>query len=692
MPHQLWSTYNGGAGYDQNNRVAVDEQGNIWVAGQTDSFENVATSGAYQTELLGLQNCFLQQYSPSGTLLQGTYFGGELADRCYAMVVEPVTGNVYLGGGTFSPGLATLGAHQTQLASIDDALLLKFDATGALVWSTYYGGSGHDLIAAMTLDPQGDLLLTGHSRSAVGVATDQTTLTGVENVMVAKFTADGQLVWGSLLGATVDEGWAIGVDDSGHVFVSGTTSSFVNISTAGAHQEENGGGRDAFLAKYSPMGGLLWSTYYGGAGNETSLALVVSEDGSIVIAGSTESAEGIATSDAPQPLPGSENDGYLARFTPSGGRVWGTYLGGEQLEEFTAMVEEPDGGLLLCGWSQSLDGVTTPDAFQRYPAGEFDAVLLRCSASGALEWGTYLGGPLSEYAYDLARDPISGQLTMVGITRSGSGLTTPNAQDQEFLGGLYDGFIARFCVPPSPTIAAGDGVVLCGPGPFHFTLEGTFGSIAWNVGGSTSELAWIPPGPGSHVLYADVVGQGGCPGSSDTLLVTVVSDVFAPELMLEADPAGLVCAGTEIMLSSEPAFDTILWWDGSTDPTTSITLLDTIPFAAGVTVFNAAGCAYRDSILLQARDCTFLPEQEDGSRPARLYPNPTKGRFLVEVSASTEYPLYAAFHAMDGRLLSRYVLFEGTVLQPELGPGVYLVVFTTGTTGSRSTQVVEVVE
>jgi len=692
MPKQLWSTYTGGQGYDQTTRVAVDEQGHVWLAGHTDSFENIATSGAHQTELLGFQNCFLQQYTAEGELIQGTYFGGELAERCYALVLEPGTGNVYMGGGTFSPGLATPGAHQEQIASVDDALLLKFSPNGELLWSTYYGGPGHDLIAAMAMDADGDLVMTGHTRSPVGVATDQTTLEGIENVLVAKFTPDGQRVWGSYLGATVDEGWGIGVDSEGHVYVCGTTASFVNISTPGAHQMNNGGGRDAFLARYNPAGELLWSTYYGGAGDDACQALVVSGDGTVVILGSTASATGIATSDAAQMLPGSENDGFLARFTPAGERIWGTYLGGEQLEEFTAVVEEPDGGLLLCGWSQSLNGVTSPNAFQRYPAGEFDALLLRCNASGALEWGTYFGGPLSEYAYDLARDPASGHVVVIGITRSESGVSTPNAAYPDFLGGLYDGFMARFCVPPTPTIAALDGVVLCGPGPFHFVLDGVHDAVAWNVGGSGGALEWYPPAPGSYVLYADVIGQGGCPGTSDTLLVTVVADAFIPELMLVADPAGVVCTGTGILLSVEPTFTSTLWWNGSTGPSTSVVLSDTLPYVATITVFNAEGCAYRDSILLLAKDCTFIPQQGMDPPTPRLYPNPSKGRFFVEVSSPSVHPLHVAFLAMDGRLLRQYVIPEGAVLQPELGAGVYLVVFSGGGTGWRSTQMVELLE
>jgi hypothetical protein len=350
-------------------------------------------------------------------------------------------------------------------------------------------------------------------------------------------------------------------------------------------------------------------------------------------------------------------------------------------------VEEPDGGLLLGGWSQSSTGVTTPGAFQQFPAGEFDAVLVRCDANGALQWGTFIGGPLSEYAYDLARDPLTGHAVLVGFTRSTEGVASPEAQATEFSGGLYDGFIARFCVPPMPSITAQDGLILCGSGPFGFALDAEFDTMDWNVGGGDQELLWTPPGLGTFQLYVDVVDETGCPGSSDTLQVLVAPE-FDPGLILIADPSAPACVGTEVMLSVAPAIGSVEWWNGANGASTSVVLMDTIPVQAVVTVFNEAGCAARDSVLLQAKDCTRIHDRDSNARPVRLYPNPTRDRFFVEAADATEFPLKVAFHAMDGRLLRQYVLSEGAVLQPGLGPGVYLVVFAHG----RNVQVVEVLQ
>lgn len=691
MPHRLWSTYTGGQGYDELTSVAMDEEGNTWVAGHTDSFENIATSGAFQTTLLGFQNCFLQKYSPQGQLLSGTYFGGTLADRCYALVLEPGTQHVYLGGGTFSSGIATPGAHQTELASVDDALLLKFSGDGDLLWSTYYGGPGHDLIAAMCLDANGDLVMTGHTRSVTGVTTDGSSLLGVENVITAKFSPDGELRWGTVLGASVDEGWGIGVDQQGSVFVSGTTSSFVNISTPGAHQTDNAGGRDAFLAKYTSDGALLWSTYIGGPGNDASQDLVVSGDGSVVVLGSTESNTGIASMGAPQVLPASPDDGFLARFSPSGARLWGTYLGGEQLDEFTALVEEPDGGFLLGGWSQSSTGVTTPGAFQQFPAGEFDAVLVRCDANGALQWGTFIGGPLSEYAYDLARDPLTGHAVLVGFTRSTEGVASPEAQATEFSGGLYDGFIARFCVPPIPSITAQDGLILCGSGPFGFALDAEFDAMDWNVGGSDQELLWTPPGLGTFQLYVDVVDETGCPGSSDTLQVLVAPE-FDPGLILIADPSAPACVGTEVLLSVAPAIGSIEWWNGANGASTSVVLMDTIPVQAVVTVYNEVGCAVSDSMQVQAKDCTSVHDLDRKEKPVRLYPNPSADRLYIDAPASTVFPITLAFHATDGRLVHQQTLARGQAFQHGLGPGMYMVHVVEGDGVRRVAQLIQVEE
>ena len=88
-------------------------------------------------------------FSTGGTQQWCTYFNGTNSSSSLhyngSSVAVDNVGNVYLAGTTlYSSGVATAGAHQDTIAANGDAYLVKFDATGALLWGTYYGGGGFD--------------------------------------------------------------------------------------------------------------------------------------------------------------------------------------------------------------------------------------------------------------------------------------------------------------------------------------------------------------------------------------------------------------------------------------------------------------------------------------------------------------------------------------------------------------------
>jgi hypothetical protein len=657
MPQLLWATYLGGEGYDLITQVEVDEEGAAYVTGYTDSAENIATAGAFQGTILGFQNCFLMKYDASGAKEFGTYFGGNQVDRCYGMVREPASGHLYLSGSSFSPGVATPGTHQTTLASLDDGLLVRFDEQGQLVWATYYGGNDHDFIASLDIDIDGNVVLTGHTRSSVGIATDGTLLPGGENCMVARFNPQGQLLWGTYLGGVYDQGWGIGADGAGNVYVTGVTGSSTGISTAGSHQPVYGGLYDAFLVKYGPDGEVLWGTYHGGASRDIGNALVVCADGSIVIVGDTESPTGMSLPGAFQLAPASVDDGFMARFSPEGTLLQATYLGGTAVDYLKAVVEQDDGGLLIAGQSQSPAGLTSPNAFQPDPAGEYDALLLRLSPEGMLDWGTYLGGPLSDLANDVAIDPSTGHALLVGMTRSASGVATPGAHDTVWAGGIFDGFLARLCVPPPVQIIASNGLLLCGEGSLVFDLDQAYPEVIWSNGSDQPSIELFPGDGGTVLVYATAVDASGCTAYSDTLVATFAG-LYTPDLEILADASNPVCIGDVLGLSLSVGVSSQQWWNGDTAATTSVLVADSAAAWYGVTVFSAEGCAYTDSVLVWGEICKGVADIDAIQGPS-VFPNPAHGLLELQWPAFEGHLLEIEVLAMDGRLLHRGAVHEG---------------------------------
>lgn len=165
----------------------------------------------------------------------------------------------YLLGFTRSSGLATPGAHQQTYAGGGDLLLTAWDTSGNRLWTTYYGGEeeeGNPVQKQLNFIGN-DLLFSSRTKSATGIATADAYMPFMPNPtmsgLLARFTTEGTLLWGSYIGGNgIKANVSSAVGDSNVIYIAGTTTSTLGISTPGAHQETNLGstyGRDAFLIK-----------------------------------------------------------------------------------------------------------------------------------------------------------------------------------------------------------------------------------------------------------------------------------------------------------------------------------------------------------------------------------------------------------------------------------------------------------
>ncbi len=160
----IYSTYIGGTGTDFGNAVALDSAGNAYVAGATNSTD-IQTRNALQLGNVGQYDAFVTEVSPTGTLLYATYLGGALNDYGVGIAVD-ASGNVIVGGYTFSTDFPTQDALQSSNAGGSDLFISKFTpGSTALLFSTYLGGGSIDHLAAMATDANGNIYLTGDTQS-----------------------------------------------------------------------------------------------------------------------------------------------------------------------------------------------------------------------------------------------------------------------------------------------------------------------------------------------------------------------------------------------------------------------------------------------------------------------------------------------------------------------------------------------
>jgi len=169
----IYSTYLGGSdGFDVGFAITVDDTGNAYVTGPTNSTNFPTTPGAFQPAFAGgFADTFVTKLNRRGTaLVYSTYLGGSSSFDSGRDIAVDDTGNAYVLGDTGSSDFPTTpGAFQPAFAGgFADTFVTKLNGTGtALVYSTYLGGNGTDFTNVNTLavDEKGNAYAAGQTDS-----------------------------------------------------------------------------------------------------------------------------------------------------------------------------------------------------------------------------------------------------------------------------------------------------------------------------------------------------------------------------------------------------------------------------------------------------------------------------------------------------------------------------------------------
>jgi hypothetical protein len=248
-----YSTYLGGNADDLGTSIAVDEWGQAYLTGETNSAD-FPTVNALQPSLGGGADAFVAKLTADGGALRySTYLGGSGFDIGDDIAVDE-QGHSFVMGRTFSTNFPTKNPLQPTSGGNEDAFIAKLTTDGReLRYATYLGGNADDLGNSIAVDEWGQAYLTGETNSVdfPTVNALQPSLGGGADAFVAKLTADGRVLRYStyLGGSGFDLGGEIAVDQRTQVYVTGQTSS-ADFPTENAMQPAfGGGGIDAFVAK-----------------------------------------------------------------------------------------------------------------------------------------------------------------------------------------------------------------------------------------------------------------------------------------------------------------------------------------------------------------------------------------------------------------------------------------------------------
>jgi uncharacterized protein (TIGR03437 family) len=477
----VYSTLLGGNGDDLASTMALDSSGFAYVAGQTLSSDFPVTANAPRKSGGGSGDGFVAKLNAEGSALAySTLVGGWSSDGVRGLALDG-KGQVYLVGVTASsdfpvkrsssrvtphrtvpPRTGPLPGWRRRLAGQQDGFLLKLSSDGSSFLSGLYLGSGGDDYAnAVAVTPGGTVVVAGETSSSDMLtspgARQGSYGGGAADAFIATFRADdlSHVHMSYLGGSDEDRAYALAVDDTGNVCLTGMTKSRNFPVSPGAYQSSRpGGGSDAFVTRLRADGSdFIFSTFLGGGGSSTAeegLDITADAAGNAYITGATTSSNFPVSDGAVQPAfgGGTGTDAFVTKLDPTGSHfLFSTYLGGTGNDLGSGIAVDAAGNVYVTGVAGYGGFPVTQGAFQKQLRGNFDVFLAKLSPDGSkLLFSTYLGGSRDEgierffprVAVDGAGLPY-----VAGITESTDFPVTAGAF-QRTLGGGRDSFVTKF--------------------------------------------------------------------------------------------------------------------------------------------------------------------------------------------------------------------------------------------------------
>lgn len=367
----IFSTYFGGSSYEYFSTIAIADNGDVYIGGDTFSDDMPAFNGP-----IGWKDVFLARFDANGNYLGGRYLGGTDEDRSGFLTIDN-SNHLWLTGFTYSTDFPTKNPYQSMNKGDASAYVCKLSPDlKDIEYSTYLGGASEDVADHIAVDKAGYFYVVGRTGSGdfpLKNAWQNHYAGGERDVFLSKFRPDGsKLVFSTLLGGTGDElPYGLAIGNSGDIYVGGFTTS-TDFPTKNPYQATNHGDYDIFISRFNANGSkLLYSTYLGGSEDEVHGALIIDNSGCIYLTGSTYSCDFPTKSPLMSQCQG-DRDGFFTILTPDGKYlIYSSYWGGSGWERCSNIERDSAGNVYLAGNTES-DDLPVLNAYQPTYGGYAD--------------------------------------------------------------------------------------------------------------------------------------------------------------------------------------------------------------------------------------------------------------------------------------------------------------------------------
>jgi Beta-propeller repeat len=247
------------------------------------SFSQTAEFGNVTLKSRGGTDAMLIKLSATGDVEWAKQFGGRYGDTISHLAVD-ARGNIYVQG-VFRDTADWGGKPLTAHGGSDnDIVLAKYDANGDHLWSQNFGNAFNDVAGGLTVDPAGNITMVGSFDKSVsfGPGDDHTSL-GESDAFVARFTTDGKLLWARTYGAEREDiSFGVAADAAGNTVTIGWFQGSVDFGKGALVSKGN---KDVFALKLDPNGGLVWAQSWGDHDHDQGRGVAIDDKGAAIVVG-----------------------------------------------------------------------------------------------------------------------------------------------------------------------------------------------------------------------------------------------------------------------------------------------------------------------------------------------------------------------------------------------------------------------
>jgi len=420
-----WQKTLGGSSGDWATSIQQTSDGGFIVAGHSNSNDG-DVSGNH-----GSWDFWVVKLSDLGDLVWQRSFGGSENDIANS-VQETSDGGFIVAGYTLSNDGDVTGFHGDR-----DAWVIKLDVQGDLIWQNALGGSLEDRAYSVQETSDGGFIVAGYSDSNDG---DVSGNHGFDDMWVVKLDVLGDLAWQRSFGGSYqDLAFSVQQTSDGGFVVAGYTTS-IDGDVMG-----NNGFQDMWVVKLDVLGDLVWQSSLGGSFGESANSIQETSDGGFVVAGYATSTDGDVTG-----FHGGQ-DMWVVKLDGFGDLVWQRSLGGSLIDWANSIQQTSDGGIVVAGYSRSVDGDATVNN------GLNDFWVVRMDVLGDLVWQRSLGGSVEDRAGSI-QQTSDGGFIVAGYSFSVDGDVTGNHGGQDMwvvklasVNGIDDVIEDHFSISPNPS-------------------------------------------------------------------------------------------------------------------------------------------------------------------------------------------------------------------------------------------------